>query len=314
MISILRMSRRPVFDTRPSRPSPPLECCLGVSPSVTPQACLQHGAAKSRPFGKIFIGGGLVVIAATPVESTPGPGPTSRIVGARTSAQLDIQARDLLVQVGDPVQKQPRQVARRRRQGAVVAVDDRGEAADMGGADGRDDALLGQMRRSRRQACLRLAPESVPPAHAGRRASGTTPEGVPLARRIDRPRALPDQKIAGAIPHRSCLLSLALHRRKPHGRMGRRLCDRLCIGHVVLLTRHERLGAGQCDRSDLVVEIVYRPTPRMGARAGLHRRDAGRLIAQGLQQLRVRRLAPGCNGPRPLRRRALGARSWPDPS
>jgi hypothetical protein len=84
MISILRMSRRPVFDTRPSRPSPPLECCLGVSPSVTPQACLQHGATKSRPFEKIFIGGGLVVIAAAPVEPTPGP--ASRIVGARTSA------------------------------------------------------------------------------------------------------------------------------------------------------------------------------------------------------------------------------------
>jgi hypothetical protein len=312
MISILRMSRRPVFDTRPSRPSPPLECCLGVSPSVTPQACLQHGAAKSRPFGKIFIGGGLVVIAAAPVEPTPGP--TSRIVGARTSAQLDIQARDLPVQVGDLVQKQPRQVARRRRQGAVVAVDDSGEAADMGGADGRDDALLGQMRRSRRQACLRLAPESVPPAHAGRRASGTTPEGVPLARRIDRPRALPDQKIAGAIPHRSCLLGLALNRRKPRDRRGRSHCDRLRIGHVVFLTRHERLGAGRCDRSDLVVEIVYRPTPVVSAREGFHRHDAGRLIAQGLQQLRVRRLAPGCNGPRPLRRRALGARSWLSPS
>ena len=28
---------------------PPVECCRGTSPSVTPEACLQHAAAKSRP-------------------------------------------------------------------------------------------------------------------------------------------------------------------------------------------------------------------------------------------------------------------------
>ena len=33
----------------PSLCLPPVECCRGTSPSVTPEACLQHDAAKSRP-------------------------------------------------------------------------------------------------------------------------------------------------------------------------------------------------------------------------------------------------------------------------
>ena len=38
----------PIFDIFPSCALPPLECGFGVSPIVTPQACFQHDAARSR--------------------------------------------------------------------------------------------------------------------------------------------------------------------------------------------------------------------------------------------------------------------------
>ena len=47
-ISSRRMSRCPIFEVRPSRSLPPLECCRGVRPTQ---------AAKSRPFEKVSIGG-----------------------------------------------------------------------------------------------------------------------------------------------------------------------------------------------------------------------------------------------------------------
>jgi hypothetical protein len=63
MISNPRMSRRPIFDVRPSRSLPPLEWCRGVRPTL---------AAKSRPFENVSIGGAKVVIAAAPIGPTPG--------------------------------------------------------------------------------------------------------------------------------------------------------------------------------------------------------------------------------------------------
>ena len=62
-ISNLRMSRCPIFDVRPSRSLPPLECCFGVSPTQ---------AVKSRPFEKVSIGGAKVVIAAAVIGPMPG--------------------------------------------------------------------------------------------------------------------------------------------------------------------------------------------------------------------------------------------------
>jgi hypothetical protein len=63
MISNLRMSRRPIFDVRPSRSLPPLECCLGVRPTQ---------AAKSRPFENVSISDAKVVIAAALIGPNPG--------------------------------------------------------------------------------------------------------------------------------------------------------------------------------------------------------------------------------------------------
>src|SRR6056297_323555 len=69
--------------------------------------------------------------------------PPRSVVGACTSAQFSIQVRHLLTQASDLVQEQLRQISYHRRQSAVVAIDDRSEAADMSGTYGRDDALLG---------------------------------------------------------------------------------------------------------------------------------------------------------------------------
>mgnify|MGYP003652152693 CR=1 FL=1 len=75
--------------------------------------------------------------------------PARGIVDARTSAQFSIQIRNLPAQSCDLIQKQSRRISHRRRQRDVVAVDDCGEASDMGGTGRRDDALFGQMSPSR---------------------------------------------------------------------------------------------------------------------------------------------------------------------
>ena len=69
--------------------------------------------------------------------------PPRRIVGGHAPAQLGIKARDLLGQPGDLVEQKACQVADRCRQHAITTVDDGCKAADMRGAGGRDDALLG---------------------------------------------------------------------------------------------------------------------------------------------------------------------------
>jgi len=58
-----RARRRPIFDVRPSRFLPPLECCLGLRPTQ---------AATSRSFEKVSIGGAKVVIAAAMIGPIPG--------------------------------------------------------------------------------------------------------------------------------------------------------------------------------------------------------------------------------------------------
>ena len=80
--------------------------------------------------------------------------PARGIVGlllwqAINEAQFSIQIRNLPAQSCDLVQKQSRRISHRRRQRDVVAVDDCGEASDMGGTGRRDDALFGQMSPSR---------------------------------------------------------------------------------------------------------------------------------------------------------------------
>ncbi len=72
--------------------------------------------------------------------------PPRGVVGACTSAQFGIQARDLAAQICDLGEKQARQISHGHRQRAVVPLDDRGEAPDMSGTSRHDDALLGQMR------------------------------------------------------------------------------------------------------------------------------------------------------------------------
>src|SRR5919107_4006370 len=61
-ISSRRKLRSPIFEVRPSRSFPPLECCFGVRPSQ---------AAKSRPRRKVDAGGA----SATRAVATTGPIP-----------------------------------------------------------------------------------------------------------------------------------------------------------------------------------------------------------------------------------------------
>lgn len=63
VISNHRISFWPIFDVRPRRSLPPLECCRGVRPT--------H-AAKSRPFENVSIGGAKVVIAPAVIGPMPG--------------------------------------------------------------------------------------------------------------------------------------------------------------------------------------------------------------------------------------------------
>src|SRR5262245_39626745 len=63
MINRRRMSRCPIFDVRPSRGLPAVECCRGTRPSQ---------AAKSRPRLKITIGGAKASIAAAVIGLIPG--------------------------------------------------------------------------------------------------------------------------------------------------------------------------------------------------------------------------------------------------
>ena len=154
------------------------------------------------------MGGAKVVIAAAvigPTSSHVAPSvretmandrgqPSHDVVGARAAAQLDIQAGNLPARPCDLIEQQSRQVAYALGQRAVVAFDEGGEAADRGRASWRDDAALGQRGPSRRKACRRH----------------DALKGVPAARRADRPRALPDQKIAGAVGYRRRLARSSL--------------------------------------------------------------------------------------------------------
>lgn len=73
MISNLRMSRRPIFDVRPSRSLPALDCCPGARPTQ---------AAKPRLFEKVSIGGAKVVTAAAAIGLAPGSVVSRRAVSS----------------------------------------------------------------------------------------------------------------------------------------------------------------------------------------------------------------------------------------
>jgi len=63
LISKRRMSDWPAFEMRPSRCRPPVECCLGTSPSQ---------AAKSRPERKLSIDGAKASMASAVTGPIPG--------------------------------------------------------------------------------------------------------------------------------------------------------------------------------------------------------------------------------------------------
>ncbi len=73
--------------------------------------------------------------------------------------------------------------------------------------------------------------------------------------RVDRLRALTNQKVAGPVSHRR-LLSLALDGNEPHGRPRRCFRNRLGIRHIVFLALHQRLHIGRRDQPHLVAEIA----------------------------------------------------------
>ena len=63
LISNLRISRGPIFEVRPKRCLPPLECCLGTSPS--------H-AEKSLPRSKLSMAGAKASMTMAGTGPTPG--------------------------------------------------------------------------------------------------------------------------------------------------------------------------------------------------------------------------------------------------
>ena len=121
--------------------------------------------------------------------------------------------------------------------------------------------------------------------------SGNHPELRKMAPEcIDRLRALADRKIANPELHHACLLFLALHRHKVHGRTLRRLADRFRIRHVVLLPLHIRLHIDRRDQANLMTQLADLTAPVMRAPARFHRHRATRLRRQERQNLPTRQL------------------------
>src|SRR4051794_9221186 len=100
------------------------------------------------------------------------------------------------------------------------------------------------------------------------------------AQRIDQLGSLPNEEIARAEDHGASLLRLGLDRDKAHGGSRSRLCDRLGVGRIVLLTFDEWLHIGRRYQANLVPELTRRPAPLMGSCASLHRHHASRLLSE----------------------------------
>ena len=109
--------------------------------------------------------------------------------------------------------------------------------------------------------------------------------------RVDRLRALADQKIANPELHHARLLFLALHRNEVHGRALRRLADRLRIRRLVLLALHVSLNIGRRDQAHLMTQPADLTASVMRAPARIHRHRATRPRRQKRQNLPTRQLA-----------------------
>ena len=132
--------------------------------------------------------------------------PCRLFVLTRAGAELPLQSVDLRIEVLDPIEQKGAQLTDRSRQPRTWILEGRCQPIDMSRSLRRDNAKLRQ-----------VAPQ-----------------------RVDRLRALAHQKIARVEQHRPCLLFFRLHRHEAHRRALRRLADRLCIRHVVLMPLHQR--------------------------------------------------------------------------
>ena len=65
-------TRLPILVIFPSFSLPPLEWGFGVNPIVTPKACFQHDAARSRAALKFATSGTLAAIALAVIGPMPG--------------------------------------------------------------------------------------------------------------------------------------------------------------------------------------------------------------------------------------------------
>src|SRR3954454_17268465 len=100
------------------------------------------------------------------------------------------------------------------------------------------------------------------------------------AERVNRLRALPDQKIPRPEQHGARLLSLALNRDKANRRSACSLSDRFRVGRIVLVALDERFDVGRWDQSNLMLEGTDGTHPGVRAPTGSHGDDAARLLGK----------------------------------
>ena len=134
------MSLCPMRVILPSRSRPPLECCLGVSPTQ---------AAKSRPLANVS-GAGAKVTSAV--------------------ADLLFQRLDSPREFFDLGEQRARQLRHGFGQQTLLSFDERREAAEMRDAGRGDDAKLGQVTAQGVDRLRALPNEEIPrPVRHGRR-------------------------------------------------------------------------------------------------------------------------------------------------
>ena len=103
-------------------------------------------------------------------------------------------------------------------------------------------------------------------------------------------RALADQEIPRPKQHAARLLFLGFDSNEAHGRSARRFRNRFRVRRVVLLAFDKRFDVRGRDQVNLMPDVADRPTPVMGAPAGLHGDDVAWLLGKKAEDFLTREL------------------------